>query len=248
MAWWDYAQLLMVVALASMCQNLTGFAFGLIFVGVAGALHLMSIADAANVACLLSLVNGVVYLRSHPFEPRWDVLKPLAVTSLLGTLLGLALLQWLSGSALGVLRMVLGVAIVLCAVVLLLQKTQRAIPSIKPAAWLAGGLAGVLGGLFSTSGPPLVYHLYRQPLSILVVRQSLLALFLMGNVLRLAVVVAMGELAWSAVLTSAIALPVVAGVTWFFAKHPPPLPQRVLQWLVCVLLVLAGLSLLGSAL
>ena len=138
MEWWDCAQLLMVVALASMCQNPTGFAFGLIFVGVAGALHLMPIADAANVACLLSLVNGVVYLRSHPFEPRWDVLKPLAVTSLLGTLFGLALLQWLSGSALGVLRMVLGVAIVLCAVVLLLQKTQRVIPSTKPAAcWQA---------------------------------------------------------------------------------------------------------------
>ncbi|QTX20472.1 TSUP family transporter [Comamonas aquatica] len=182
---WEYAQLFVVVALASVCQNLTGFAFGLIFVGVAGALQLMPIADAANVACLLSLVNGAVYLRSHPFEPRWDVLQPLAITSLLGTLLGLALLHWLSGSALGVLRMILGAAIVLCAVVLLLQKAQRTAPSPWPSTWLAGGLAGVLGGLFSTSGPPLVYHLYRQPLSPLVVRQSLLALFLMGNVLRL---------------------------------------------------------------
>ena len=56
-----------VVVLASACQNLTGFAFGLIFVGMAGALHLMPIADAANVAGLLPLVNGAVYLRSHPF-------------------------------------------------------------------------------------------------------------------------------------------------------------------------------------
>lgn len=248
MAWWAYAQLLVVVALASVCQNLTGFAFGLILVGVAGALQLMPIADAANVACLLSLVNGTVYLRSHPFEPRWAVLKPLAITSLLGTLLGVAMLQWLSGAALGGLRMVLGAAIVLCAIVLLLQKTQRATPSSWPATWLTGGLAGVLGGLFSTSGPPLVYHLYRQPLSVLVVRQSLLALFLMGNVLRLAVVTAMGELAWSSVLISAVALPVVALVTWYFAKYPPPLPQRLLQWLVCALLMLAGLSLLASAL
>ena len=247
MAWWVYAQLLWVVALASMCQNLTGFAFGLIFVGVAGALHLMPIADAANVACLLSLVNGVVYLRSHPFEPRWDVLKPLAITSLLGTLLGLGLLGWLSGAALGGLRMVLGLAIVLCAVVLLLQKTQRSTPSLWPATWLAGSLAGVLGGLFSTSGPPLVYHLYRQPLSHMVVRQSLLALFLMGNVLRWLVVIAMGDLAWSSVLTSAAALPVVALVTWYFAKHPLPLSQRLLQWLVCALLMLSGGSLLASA-
>jgi uncharacterized protein len=248
MVWWEYAQLFVVVALASMCQNLTGFAFGLIFVGVAGALQLLPIADAANVACLLSLVNGAVYLRSHPFTPRWDVLKPLAITSLLGTLLGLALLHWLSGGALGLLRMLLGAAIVVCAFVLLLQKTQRTTPSSQPAAWLAGSLAGVLGGLFSTSGPPLVYHLYRQPLPAMVVRQSLLALFLMGNVLRLGVVLAMGELAWSSVVTSAVALPVVAVVTWFFAKYPPPLPARLLQWLVCTLLVLAGVSLLASAL
>lgn len=248
MAWWEYGQLFVVVALASLCQNLTGFAFGLIFVGVAGALQLMSIADAANVACLLSLVNGAVYLRSHPFAPRWDVLKPLAITSLVGTLLGLAMLQWLSGSALGVLRMVLGAAIVVCAVVLLAQKTQRATLSPWPVTWLMGSVAGVLGGLFSTSGPPLVYLLYRQPLSLQVVRQSLLALFLMGNVLRLGVVVAMGDLAWSSVLVSAVALPVVALVTWLSAKHPPPLSERVLQWLVCALLVLAGVSLLWSAL
>lgn len=247
MALGEYAQLFAVVALASMCQNLTGFAFGLIFVGVAGALHLLPIADAANVACLLSLVNGGVYLRSHPFEPRWDVLKPLAFTSLLGTLLGLALLQWLSGSALEVLRMMLGGAIMGCALILLLHKTQRSTLSPWPATYLVGGVAGVLGGLFATAGPPLVYHLYRQPLSVLVVRQSLVALFLMGNLLRLGVVAAMGELAWSSVVISAMAVPVVGAVTWWLARHPVPLPPRVLQWLVCALLLLAGGSLLGSA-
>ena len=79
MEWSSFAMLLIVVALASACQNLTGFAFALIFVGLAGALHLLPIADAANVAGLLSLVNGVVYLRSHPFKPRWDLLKPMLI-------------------------------------------------------------------------------------------------------------------------------------------------------------------------
>lgn len=247
MDWWIYAQLLLVVALASACQNLTGFAFGLIFVGVASALQLMPIADAANVACLLSVINGAAYLRSHPVALRWDVLKPLGITSLLGTLLGLVLLYWLSGAALGGLRMLLGATIVLCAIVLLLQKAPRATPSPWPVTWLVGSLAGVLGGLFSTSGPPLVYHLYRQPLSLMVVRQCLLILILIGHVLRLVVVAALGDLAWSSVVMSALALPAVALVTWYFAKRPPPLSERLLQWLVCVLLVLAGGSLLVSA-
>ena len=88
MEWSSFAMLLIVVALASACQNLTGFAFALIFVGLAGALHLLPIADAANVAGLLSLVNGVVYLRSHPFKPRWDLLKPMLISSVIGVIGG----------------------------------------------------------------------------------------------------------------------------------------------------------------
>ena len=243
-SWSTYGWLLAVVAVASACQNLTGFAFGLIFVGMAGALHLMPIADAANVAGLLSLVNGAVYLRSHPFEPRWDLLKPMLISSLLGVLGGLALLHWLSGDMVNVLRKVLGVTIIGCAVVLLLQKKQRETLSGPRSMWVAGGLSGILGGLFSTSGPPSVYHLYRQPLSPLLVRQCLLVMFLSNSLLRLAIVVPTGGLSWSSVFTAAVAMPVVAGVTWVLVKYPPPLPTRLLQWLVCSLLTAAGVSLL----
>lgn len=233
-----------VVVLASACQNLTGFAFGLIFVGMAGALHLMPIADAANVAGLLSLVNGAVYLRSHPFQPRWDLLRPMLVSSLIGVLIGLALLHLLSGDLVKVLRMLLGVTIIACAVVLLLQKQQRATLSGPRAMWVAGTLSGVLGGLFSTSGPPMVYHLYRQPLPAALVRQCLLVMFLANTVLRLGIVIPAGQLHLDSLITAAVALPVVAGVTWLIARHPPPLSTRVLQWMVCTLLLIAGVSML----
>ena len=41
-----------------------------------------------------------------------------------------------------------------------------------------------------------------------------------------------------------MAVPVVAGVTWLLAKYPPPLSTRVLQWMVCSLLLVAGVSML----
>lgn len=244
MDWATWGWLLGAVALASACQNLTGFAFGLIFVGLAGALHLMPIADAANVAGLLSLVNGVIYLRAHPFTPRWDILKPVLWSSALGVLLGLALLYWLSGDLVQVLRQVLGVCVIACAVVLLLQKKQRTTVSGTAAMWVAGGLSGILGGLFSTSGPPMVYHLYRQPLTALVVRQCLMVMFLVCTVLRLVVVVPLGGLSMASLWTALAAFPVVAAVTWLLARFPPPLPARLLQWLVCALLLAAGVSLL----
>lgn len=242
--WSTYGWLIALVVLASACQNLTGFAFSLIFVGLSSALRLMPIADAANVASLLSLVNGAVYLRSHPFQPRWDLLKPMLASSLIGVVLGLALLYGLSGDLVKVLRTLLGVTIIACAVVLLLQKQQRATPSGAGAMWVAGTLSGVLGGLFSTSGPPMVYHLYRQPMPAALVRQCLLIMFLATTVLRLAIVVPAGALHTDSLITAAIALPVVAIVTWLLARHPPPLSTRALQWLVCALLLAAGVSML----
>ena len=242
--WGTLAALMAVVAVASACQNLTGFAFSLIFVGVVGALELMPIADVANVAGMISLVNGAVYLHSHPFQPRWDWMRPMLISSAMGVLAGLALLYWLSGEMVGVLRLLLGVTIMACAVVLLLQKRQRRTESGAGAMWVAGGLSGLLGGLFSTSGPPMVYHLYRQPLSAAMVRQCLMVMSLTGTVMRLGVLLPTGALTWSQVGVTAMAFPVVAVVTWVLAKFPPPLSARTLQWLVGGLLMVAGASLL----
>ncbi|MBN9325093.1 MAG: sulfite exporter TauE/SafE family protein, partial [Delftia acidovorans] len=184
----QYVMFLALVGLATFCQNLTGFAFGLIFVGVAGATHLMGIGDAANVACLLSVVNGVAYLRAHRQVPQWTLLKPMLISSVIGVIGGVLLLQWLSGNALSGLRMLLGLAIVACALLLLLQKQVNAQVSGPVSLWVAGVASGVLGGLFATPGPPMVYHLYRQPLDRLVVRQCLFAMFLTCALLRLAMV------------------------------------------------------------
>lgn len=235
-----------LVGLAAFCQNLTGFAFGLIFVGVAGATQLMNIADAANVACLLSIVNGASYLRAHRFEPDWVMLKPMLISSVIGVVGGVILLHWLSGNALNGLRMLLGLVIVLCAFLLLMQKAVQDKPSGPVALWVAGISSGLLGGLFATPGPPMVYHLYRQPMDRMLVRQCLFVMFVSCSLLRALIVVVEGQLNWEVLGWTAIAFPVVTGVTWWTARHPPNLPRRLVEWLVCGLLILSGLSLLWS--
>ncbi len=242
----QYVLFLALVGLATFCQNLTGFAFGLIFVGVAGATHLMSIGDAANVACLLSLVNGVAYLRAHRQVPQWSLLRPMLASSVIGVLGGVLLLHWLSGNALSGLRMLLGVAIVACAVLLLLQKQASARMSGPASLWAAGLASGLLGGLFATPGPPMVYHLYRQPLDRLLVRQCLFVMFITCALLRLVMVAADGQITGSVLLAAALAFPVVTLVTWLHMRHPPDLPKRLVEGVVCLLLVLSGASLLAS--
>lgn len=237
---------LALVGLATFCQNLTGFAFGLIFVGVAGATQLMGIGDAANVACLLSLVNGVAYLRGHRQAPKWSLLRPMLISSVIGVLGGVLLLHWLSGNALSGLRMLLGLAIVACALLLLWQRQVNAQMSGPLSLWLAGLASGLLGGLFATPGPPMVYHLYRQPLDRLLVRQCLFAMFITCALLRLVMVAAEGQITGSVLLAAALAFPVVTLVTWLHMRHPPALPKRLVEWMVCLLLLLSGGSLLVS--
>jgi len=238
----------MLAAVASFCQNLTGFAFALIFVGAAGALSLLPIQDAANIASVLSAVNGFIYLRSHPFEPRWELLRPLLASGVAGVGLGLVLLAWLSGNTLHGLRLVLGVSVVACAVLLLARSVPRATPSSPRVLWGVGLVSGVLGGLFSTAGPPIVYHLYRQPLPPSLIRQCLVALFLACALVRLAAVGIAGALPWHTLTSAAVALPVVTAVTWWQARHPPDWPPALVRWIVCTLLLAAGGSLLASAL
>jgi uncharacterized membrane protein YfcA len=197
----QYVLFLVLVGLATFCQNLTGFAFGLIFVGVAGATHLMSIADAANVACLLSVVNGVTYLRAHRQVPQWTLLKPMLVSSVIGVIAGV----------------LLGLAIVACALLLLLQKQVNAQMSGPVSLWVAGVASGLLGGLFATPGPPMVYHLYRQPLDRLVVRQCLFSMFLTCALLRLVMVAWEGGITASVLLAGASLL-----VSGWNASHPQP--------------------------
>ncbi|MDX3904630.1 MAG: TSUP family transporter [Pigmentiphaga sp.] len=239
---------LVCVGLAAYCQNLTGFAFALLLLGMVGAFGLMPITDAANVASVLSLVNILAYWRYNRVTFDWTVLRPILASSLLGVVAGVLLLDWLSTNAVAILSLLLGVAIIGCSLLLLVHSTPRPTPSGKPALWFYGALSGLLGGLFSTSGPPMVYHLYRQPMDRAQVRECLFMMFAASSALRLLLVAGSGHFSWRSLLLAVSAIPVVAAVSWWQARHPTRLSRRGVEWLVCGLLMLAGASLIWASL
>lgn len=238
---------LLFVAIAVWVQNITGFALALVLLGLVGASDLVPLPDAVNVVTVISLVNAAVFLfhRRALHLPR--TLWPALGASLLGTAIGVALLGWIAGAAYEWLRLLLGLIVVGCAVLLWREAKPLAKPS-APGSFLAVGLvSGLMGGLFSTAGPPLVYQLYRQPWGGDRIRETLVFFFGVGSLVRLLVVLPTGGFSWRAVVLTAIAVPVVVLVTQLTARRPAPMSPALLKGLVCLLLVGSGLTMVAAA-
>jgi hypothetical protein len=235
------------VAVATYAQNLTGFAFGLVLLGLTATLHVASVADAANAAMVLTLVNAWTYFRAASEPPPWRLMRPTLGASLVGVAVGVMLLGWLSGNAIDYLRGLLGLSILGCAALLLLQGEPRASVSGSRPFAVVGLLSGLLGGLFASSGPPLVYHMYRQPLSRELVRRGLLLVFAFNAAVRLVLVLPAGQFSLRSALLTVCAVPVVYGVTRLHHRYPLALRPVVLKSLVAALLCASGATLLLSA-
>nr|WP_315186683.1 TSUP family transporter [uncultured Albidiferax sp.] len=239
---------LLCAATAGYVQNLTGFAFGLVLLGLVGLLGVASIADVANVVSVLTLVNAVVlFCATRPkFETR--ILLPTLAASQVGVVAGVLLVNWLSSGLVVVLSLLLGLTIIACAS--MLARTAQALAQRSSAAsfMAVGAVSGVLGGLFSTAGPPLVYHLYRQPLPLRAIRDTLVAVFAANAVLRLGMMLPTGHVSRNALLLSLETVPLVLLQTWWMAHHPSRLQPATVKRIVCLLLALVGLGLVASSL
>ncbi|MBE7941114.1 MULTISPECIES: TSUP family transporter [Ramlibacter] len=235
------------VVAATVVQNLTGFALGLVLLGLVELLHLVPIAEAANASMALSLVNAIAFFRAERSRPPWRMMRPALLASLPGVVLGVALLAWLSLNATLWLRLLLGLAVLGSAVVLGRQGQARAQPSAPPAFAVAGFLAGLLGGLFSTSGPPIVFHLYRQPFDAATIRRALVLVFSVNALTRMVLVTASGHLSTRSIVLGAVAVPVVMVVTHLCVRYPIPVRGRTLNLLAAGLLAITGSTLTLSA-
>ncbi|WP_312525838.1 sulfite exporter TauE/SafE family protein [Paracoccus sp. (in: a-proteobacteria)] len=238
----------LVILLGSWLQTLTGFAFGLIVMGGVGALSLMPLPEAAIVSGFLTMVNGALILaRKHPAVDR-HALGLLLVGSVPGLALGYWLLMYMAGNALVLLQFTLGLMVTLAAIQMMRSPIQLRDRSKNGPFIISGFFSGMMGGMFSTAGPPVIWHLYRQPLSTEAIRCTLVAVFFVGAVLRMGIVFATTGISAQVLLVSAVAVPVVIFGTWLATRHPPRLAPQTMRKLAFGLLFLSGLAMLAPAL
>jgi uncharacterized membrane protein YfcA len=234
---------LAVAGVAAYAQTLTGFAFGLLVMGIAGLTGLMGLPDAAVIVSILVLINAAQVLAKGWRDVAQREFALVLATSLPMQPVGYWLLAWLASENIHWLRIVLGGVIIVSA----LQLIGRPAPlpqRSRPASFLFyGGIAGLMGGLFSTSGPPLVFHLYRQPFPMTQIRATLVSVFALNAGLRLVIAAGSGGVTTSNLWTAFFAAPAVIGATMAARRWPPRVSQVAMRRVVFGLLLLSGFSL-----
>jgi uncharacterized protein len=237
------AILVLLAGVAAYVQTLTGFALGLVMMGGIGLTGLMLLPDAAVLVSVLTLVNAMLVLARGWSDVAWKEFRLLIGASILSLVAGYGMLELLAGTSLDWVRLVLGLAIVASSIQLLFR--PHTLPHRSPKATFIGfgAVAGLMGGLFSTSGPPLVYLLYRQPLPHVSVRETLLLVFAVNAVVRLGTVVAADRVPPMSTWWTLLAIPAVVLFTALARRWPPPVSVLTLRRLTFVLLLASGLAL-----
>ena len=238
--------LLGIFFLGSYIQTVTGFAFGLVVMGLTSAFGLVSLEFAAFVTSALSLLNTGIALRGHTHQVYKPALFAMLATAIPLTGFGLWLLARFSAEDVGTLKLVLGATIIASCLLMMFKPHPQSAVSRPWTFASMGAVAGVLGGMFATYGPPLAFLMYRQPLPLLRVRLTLLMTFTATSLIRMPMALPYLDVTPALITSALLGLPVVAAGTLIGKRFGPPLPELWMRRLAFALLIGSGSSLIAS--
>jgi hypothetical protein len=227
---------------ASLLRGFTGFGFSL------AAVPLLSLAlppaKVVPFVVVLQVIVGGVGLRKAWQLCDWRAVRGLSPGLVLGIPLGLLVLTALSANT---VRLAIGVLIL--GSVLLLWRGFRLPPSPSPLVTSAVGLsAGVMSGLASMGGPPIVVYLLALSHEAAVVRASTIVYFMMSATFSLTAMSLSGLIDREILLWSVASVPLlVVGDsvgTWGFRRSRP----HHHRWTALILLSVLGAVLIVRAL
>lgn len=227
--------------IGSYFQTLIGFAMGMVVMAFCVTLGVTTVAETALALNVLSLTNAAVVLPRIWRHTDWSGLWLSLLGLVPGTIGGVFLLNMLSSENTWTLRLLIGAFIILGGLALFLQPQPLAQRSGPVSFTAAGAAAGMMGGMFGIAGPPVVFHLYRQPSSILTIRATLLMGFAILAAVRLLAVAVMPDMNMRTGLTAGIfAVPVVIAASWLCGRFPPSASPAVVRRIAFLMLIAMG--------
>lgn len=229
-----------IVFVGSYVQAVAGFAMGMIIVAVAGGLQVMDVPTLTAVVSLMTILNVYIALKGLTHEIHRHLFKWLALGQIPAIFLGFQLMQWLDGNTRWLLELTLGVFITIGGLSMYLRPHPWPRVTTPLRTWSVGIGGGLVGGMFSASGPVLGWFGYNQPLRVATIRATLLACFALTTGTRTVIVGMTGGLT-EAVFTYALAgLPIVVVGTWLGRNLPPPVTEDSIKRFAYRLLIVMG--------
>ena len=230
----------LIIFISFFIRSLTGF--GSALVGIPLLAMIFDLKFAVPLEALLEIGLSALLLRNVYKSISKTTLIPLIIGTIIGSLMGAYILYSFANIY---LKRALGVAIILFALNLLAGKTGNNIKPL-PSGWgvLAGGIGGVLGGLFGTSGPAFVMYLAYKLKTKEVLRASLIGLFAIDYSWRVVVYATTGLLTmeilkFALLLTPALILGTILGHKIHFKINEDRFRQ-----IVSAILLVSGIFLL----
>lgn len=238
--------LLVVIAVGTYFQTVTGFGLGMIVMGVSSGFDLVSVPFIATVVSFVTLMNSAVALPGKLHHINWPVARAVLLGVLPSILVGVLLLDYLSAQFSRLLQFMLGAAIIYSGLVFAFRASQLKKLSSLGSFFISGFFSGLFGGLFGMAGPPVIFHFYRQPMELIVVRNMLLV-FATTAATRTAFVMAQGAMDSSTFVISGLAVPLVAAMTMLGRRYPPPVSPKTMRRIAYIVLIFIGVGLVTTA-
>ncbi len=225
----------LVVALAAMLQAITGIGFALI----AGPVILLVTDSAAGiqVSAFLSLLIAIVLVPSMRAHVDLERLKQLLPATVLALPLGVVV-----QAAVGIVVLKLLAALVLVALLFSLLRA-RTLGRSSSGDWMAGGLAGFLGGCLAMPGPPIASRLTSAGIGKQASRATVLALFIAVYPLILLIQGAATGIDVQTLATTAVYTPATLAGTLAGHLMEPRVDEALYRRMVMVCLAIIALSL-----
>jgi len=235
------------VFIGSYIQSVIGFAMGMIVMAIVGASAVLSIPTLTAAVSIISFLNIVVALKGHIGHVDRVLLKWLVAGQIPAIVSGLWLMTALDREAREILQLMLGVFVAAGSLSMVIRPAPQSRVSAPWACITAGIGGGLIGGLFSASGPVIGWFAYRQPLALVAIRSTMLCFFSVATCTRTLVVGLHGGLTAEVLGLSAIAAPLVVLGAWLGRILPPPLTEARLKRGVFFLLFLMGAYIIFGA-
>ena len=151
----EYILLILVGFGGGFIQRVSGFGLG-IFVMMFLPYFLPSHTAAATVSCLFSCVTSTYNAIRYRKDVSYTAVVPLLAASLVTIPIAVRFAAFVSGD---VFKILLGTVLILLSLYFLFFNDRIRIRPSVGGGMLAGGIGGMLNGLFSTGGPPVVLYL-----------------------------------------------------------------------------------------